>query len=83
MELELFCVHGQEKCVSLTQKPGSHQRRGPGAGCGSAAIVVLPHQGELGQLELLCVHRQTNAFSWHKNQGHIKKGTYKTLDPKT
>ena len=38
MELELFCVHGQEKCVSLTQKPGSHQRRVPGAGCGSAAI---------------------------------------------
>ena len=52
-------------------KPESHQRRGPGAGCGSAAIVVLPHQGELGQLELLCVHRQTNAFSGHKNQGHI------------
>ena len=56
-KLELFCVHGCGKCVFLTQKPGSHQRRVPRAGCGDASILVLSLWSEnLAKLELFCVH---------------------------
>ena len=55
-KLELFCVHGCGKCVFLTQKPGSHQRRVPRAGCGDASILVLSLWSEnLAKLELFCV----------------------------
>ena len=44
-------------------KPESHQRRGPGAGCGSAAIVVLPLQGELGAVRTtLCTRTDKLRF---------------------
>ena len=84
MELELFCVHGQEKCVSLTQKPGSHQRRVPGAGCGSAAIVVLPLQGELGAVRTtLCTRTDKCVFLTKKPDSHQNWYLEKTPDPNT
>ena len=63
------------KCVSLTQKPGSHQRRVPRTEGGNASIVVPSLWSKnLEKLELVCVHGYENAFLWHKSQGHIKEG---------
>ena len=63
------------KCVFLTQKPGSHQRRVPRTEGGNASIVVPSLWSKnLEKLELVCVHGYENAFLWHKSQGHIKEG---------